>query len=181
MNKPSALDLFRGRYDAGDPQARDIQAILAPYGLRVSYQNPGPLGSISAVFALDKVYNDQGPRALSSVISILHGAWGYQRRAYVTNMIMGMAMFWLRYRDHVKKSRLVDRLSLLKPEEVLADAGVMRIKKATTVTLIGRSIRDRYNYGLRGDRTLGPWIDRPFGLRKDGGDDDATPDVTLGG
>lgn len=159
MNRPTALDRFRARLSMGELQATEIQKILNKHGMTVAISG-AVVGGVSAVAALDKLYSEAGPRGTYEVVNILHRAWGQERRAWVTQMIEGMRQFWLRYHAEVDKNRLVDRMQLTTPERVLAQSGAV-VRKSTTVgTLIGQTVADQYNAGLRSHR-LSEWIDHP--------------------
>lgn len=177
VNRPSALDRFRARLQMNELQAVEIQGILQQRGLFVAI-NGAALGSVHAVSALDKIYEEQGPRGLAEIVDILHKAWGTERRAWTTKILEGMRQFWLRYRTEARKDRLIDRLKLTTPERILAEAGVIIVIKASAGTLIGRTIVLRYNQGLKSNR-LADWKDKPgktYSARKDAPEDPADQD-----
>lgn len=159
VNRPSALDRFRARLEMEELKATEIQQILEKHGMTVALQG-AVVGGVSAVAALDKLYDEQGPTGVYEVVNLLHRAWGNERRAWVTQMIEGMRQFWLRYHNEVDKVRLVDRLRLVTPERVLAQSGIVVRKHANMSTMVGQTVAEQYNTGLRSNR-LSEWIDHP--------------------
>lgn len=158
VNRPTALDRFRARLAMKEENALEIARILREFNLEVAITGPG-IGRITAVSALDRLYDEQGGTALREVVEILFRTWGTERRAWIMDMIDGMRQFWMRYRADVDKKRLIDRLSLTTPERVLAEAGASIVYAEGKGTLIGRTITNRYNAGLR--NKLPQWVDHP--------------------
>lgn len=173
VNRPTALDRFRARLEAGEPQAHEIAEILRKHGMTVAI-NGRALGAVGAVSALDKLYREQGPTGVYDIVNILHRAWGNAPRAWVTDMVSGMRMFWLRYHDEVDRTLLVERLRVVTPEIVLGHAGVGQIKAPNNGSLVGRQLVETYNRGLRRNR-LSEWVERP-GVNIDGKSRRFSPD-----
>jgi hypothetical protein len=160
VNRPNALDRFRARIERKELQALEIEEILQRHEMRVGLNGPA-LGTCQAVGGLDRAYTELGPIGLEEVVSILHDAWGQERRAWVENMLSGMRLFWHRYRNEVERKRLVEQLSLVTPERLLAEAGAVTLSRSPSPgTQVGRTMLDRYNRGLR-VRKLADWIDNP--------------------
>lgn len=158
-NRPTALDRFRARLEAGDEIAHDIQRILARHSLTIGIDGQGH-GTVQSVGAIDKVYSELGPLGLDRVVEILHGAWGYERKAWVQPMVEGMRQFWARYGEECDIPRLIGQMKLLTPEQILAQAGLVALRTASPGTLIGMTLVDRYNRGLR-SRRLPDWVEHP--------------------
>jgi hypothetical protein len=101
----------------------DIQSILRHNGLDIAPSKRTTPGKLVAVAALDQVYTQMGPAALRMVIEIIVAAWGTDdSRAYVGSMLLGMAVFLLRYSNKLDRSRLIEKLQTVTPARLMAEA-----------------------------------------------------------
>lgn len=161
VNIVKPLDKFRARLGYNEPQAEDIVRGVEEHGLHISYTKGTPSqGGLQAVGALDRLYDDLGPQAFRDVIGIIKAAWGTERRAWTVHMIGALRQFWMRYREEVDRSRLIEAMAMTTPERLMGAAGVFENHTAAPSTLVGRVLVERYNKGLR-TRRLPPWIERP--------------------
>ncbi len=158
----TSLDRFRAKIVQKDPDALEIKDMLAGYGLYVApSMGSAATNAILAVYALEKVQLNHGTVGLRDIIDILYGAWGNSRRAWISPMIEGMRQFWMRYHPVVKKEQLIDRLKLMTPERVLADASVGVYHSETSGSRIGKVVLYQYNKGRRPESRLPEWVTNP--------------------
>lgn len=117
------FDLFKVRITGRDPAACDIDRIVRTEGLRVS-SSPDD-GSISAVSALEKVY-DKDPAILPRTLRIVRDAFG--GRALKGEVIEGVALVCHRYNGQLEDDVAIDRLAHLRGgvNGLLYDASVLR-------------------------------------------------------
>jgi hypothetical protein len=177
----TAYHMFRSRLERKELAALEIRDMLAAYGLKLTAKADAP-GSISSVSALDRLYNECGPAGFEQVVGIIHESWTTERRAWITAMIEGIKQFWIRYQTDVDRDRLIDRLRMIHPEDILRNASVGLAKRGSPGTRVGRELFETYNHGLRSSR-LPEWVDFPGkgfegrGRAKPGtpGDDDPPP------
>jgi hypothetical protein len=159
-HRMTALDAFRGRIEEGELQALEMRDLLAAHQLRLGSNQDG-IGVISAVASLDHLYADCGPRGFAEIIALIHGAWAKERRAWIGAIIDGVKQFWIRYQGEADEKRLIDRLKLIHPEDILRNAQVGLVKRGSAGTRVGRQIYETYNAGLRSPRRLSEWSDHP--------------------
>jgi hypothetical protein len=164
INRPTALDRFRAKIEMKEPVALDIVEILARYGLRVALTGPAN-GAIQSIHALEQSYDEVGPVALDKIVRVIYKSWRTERRAWVTWMIQGMRQFWIRYREEVDWDRLIDRLKLTTPEQILAEAGLARLRMENPSTSVGKAFVSHYNHGMR-YRRLSEWTEHPGSKKK---------------
>lgn len=155
VNKQTALDRFKARIEAKEPKALEIQSIVEEYGSMKIGPNFGSLtGYCQAAYTLEKVYNLHGAQALQEVCTLLRASYQDQQRAWSAPVLEGTAMFWTRYHTHPRLmyKRLVERLQLITPEQLIAKAVSIKatIKQADALSAVGRAIVLQYNAGLRG-------------------------------
>lgn len=158
----SVMDRFRAKVIAGNPEALLIVAELQKYNLQPAFShNPsGPFtNQIQAIGAFERLLAEQGPVGLAEVVYILHSAWEHRRRAWIAQMIDGMKQFWIRYRGEMQKDYLIDRLKLVSPEMLLADAGVSNYSTRSPGTRVGETIWRHYNRRKKEGYKLPEWKD----------------------
>jgi hypothetical protein len=153
----TALDIFRARLEYKEPQALEMVELLRPFGLKVGHNG---LGVLNAVYALDRMFVELGPKGYVEVIGLIHTVWRKERRAWIAPMIEGVKQFWIRYYTEADQKRLVDRLSTIRPEDILREAGYGSPQKGAVGTRVGKAIVSTYNAGLRRSR-LSDWVDHP--------------------
>lgn len=158
--RPTALDLFRIRIQAGDPKAVEINEVIATAGLSVSMN--GAQGTISAIAAVEAVYLGRGgpkpgepdPDLLVDTLAVLQEAWGRDRDAYDGAMLRGIGSLIANNRDRINRDRLSERLAkkgtagyIIGQAKTLSKALRLSQPKA-----VGRVVADIYNGGLRTSR-----------------------------
>lgn len=155
---PTAMDRFRARLEAGEPQAVVIRNTLRHHGLELGLGSTK--GRVRAVSALDRVYAAMGQDVLNTAIGLLARAFGQDDRAYVTTAIMGMAAFVIRYADLMDPKRVVDRLRQTGTDALLRLADQQRHANRVTPDIgWGRALRNIYNERLRSGQ-LPEWPER---------------------
>lgn len=159
VNRPTAMDRFRARLEKGDEQALDIQRILESVGMKIALNGPA-IGQVSSIAATDRAYEDLGEKGLTDIVQILYAAWGNSRRAWVNIMIDGMRQFWGRYRTEIVRSQLIDKLQMVTPEWLLAQAGMGYVQESPG-TRLGKQIVARYNWKRPPGTRLGEWVANP--------------------
>jgi len=156
----TALNLFNARLHEREPAAIDMRDIMAAMGLRVGKSLTAGDGVINAVSALDRLYDETGSRGFREVLDLIRQAWRNERRAWIGAIIDGVKQFWIRYQGEADEARLVSKLALTRPEDILRNAGVGTPARGSTGSRIGRVILETYNSGLR-TRRLSDWVDYP--------------------
>jgi hypothetical protein len=154
----SALDIFRARIEQQEAQALEMQQILKPFGMKIGYSQDH--GAVTCVWSMDNLYVELGAKGYTEVVALIHGVWRQDRRAWIGAMVDGVKQFWIRYYLEADQKRLVEKLSTIRPEDILREAGYGRVQKGAISTRIGKVIVSTYNNGLRRSR-LSDWMDHP--------------------
>lgn len=167
--KLTPMDIYRGQVHAEDGEALDLLDTVRLAGFDIALDGKGS-GRIDAITSLQNMQLALGCEGVLKVLNIIRDAWGIteNRRAICANVLDGMTSFFLRYdRDpRFKRSRLLDRLKLVKPEGLLAESMTYRVTKRQGMSpgvATGRAIHDHFNAGLRTEQRLPPWPDRVVG------------------
>lgn len=165
VNKQTALDRFRARIEAKEEHATTIRAIVRSHSdMDIATTSAPEPNMINAVDTLERVYNQYGAKALGESCLLIQSAWGNQSRAWGATIIRGMAMFWIRYHEVCKYKELIERLSCISPEQVLAKANAKRaaLSSAESQSAVGLVLVDLYNDRRRSGR-LPEWKRMVYG------------------
>lgn len=144
--QPSTWDHWRARRAAGDQRVIAIEALAQRHQLLVHEQSTKD-GHITCVSTLEKIANsDGGLDLLDATLNLLHSAWGEQREAYESPLVLGMAMLIHTHgaTRNLDAQRLVDALGETPPRRIRFQATAMRdstpgsLSKLSALTLINQ-------------------------------------------
>jgi len=130
-----AIDRFKVRITQGEPVASGINKVLKAYGLHVDWANNESLGVISAIGALEKVYEGAGvrekgsyPELVDKVIRTLHRAYGEKadRATYSKIILEGLGIFIATFGNQIDYDRLVYVLQGTSARQIAVQTRAMR-------------------------------------------------------
>lgn len=167
VNRQTALDRFRARLQAHDQQALEIEGIIrdeAKLELPLRYVVGAP-GYLNAVYTVEMIYRQFGADLLRAVCATIRAAWRGAPRAWTDRLLLGLSMFFVRYREHphFHVERLVTQLMLTTPEALSARAALIAAghRRFEMRAALGIAVLDLYNEGLRSER-LPDWATRAY-------------------
>jgi hypothetical protein len=168
QNRPSALDRFIARLEAGERKVIVMNQIIQRYGLSVG--RAGRDGQVSAVAEVEKVYEDFGADALNDVFRVITKTWGMKHRGLVGNSLRGFAAFFRRYKGlpQFDEARLVRKLKVVEPEVLIAKSNTIHHTMGYDSSgSYGRAILGVYNTAIKEDANRLPeWKDRVAVMRR---------------
>ncbi|MGE0133725.1 MAG: DUF6551 family protein [Dehalococcoidia bacterium] len=158
----NSLQKFRARLFSGDEVAASIQRIVRKHGLDIALRQGGQAGNrVTAVVALQNVYDRFGAESLDETIRILRAADDGSPQMYVGSAIVGLAMFLGRFPE-ASRDRVVRCIQEAGGVGMMTNAARIReVLGEHGNGLWGRALHSRYNKGLRSGK-LGPWPDRDY-------------------
>jgi hypothetical protein len=167
VNRQTALDRFRARLQAGDPDAVRLQKIVRKEaGLEFPLHcAAGAEGFLNAVMTVERIYRNMGPEILVATCRVLRAVWKDQQRAWTQRMVYGMGHFLVRYQSHeyFDEARFIQQLQMWTPEQLFGRANLLaatgRITDARSS--IGLALLEIYNEHLRTGK-LPPWASRLY-------------------
>lgn len=157
----SALDKFKVAVTALRPTESDIDRIARSLHLKIA-GGTSPY-TISAVTALEGVYQAGGPQLLVKTLFTIREAW--EGSGFEAAMIAGLGKFVSRYQGRYDEATLVSKLAKLRGGQKTVDQRAHLIRERTAASLresTAAAVTEIYNQGLRGTKSLGSWF-------KDGG------------
>lgn len=153
----SAFDKYKVGVTARRHVPEDIERIVTAHGLRTS--KDGKPGSISAVTALQKVYEIGGYQLLSRTLSVISAAW--DATVWDSFIIRGVARFLNHFQQRVDDERLIKILAAYPMANKGLKMSAEKNRKAYGVNLedgTAVAITEAYNKGRRGANSLGNWF-----------------------
>lgn len=144
----TAADRFRSALIAKDPDALAVTAIVESAGFRINLTNGETDGGrISAVAAIIGIYKKNRAEILPAVLSVFTEAYG-TKTGPVNGMLLGLAAFMTRFRDHYERDRLIASLRRLTPATVLAEGNdASRVLGRSSADGVAFAIWKAYNHG----------------------------------
>jgi hypothetical protein len=129
----------------------DIHQIILANGLHLPTTDGREHNSIRAVTALDRLYVMGGAPLVHNVLRIIRRTWKEEKQAWMTDTLMGIGLFWVRYGEKLNEDRFVERLSLYSPGRIIIEA-----RSSSSMTghgelghQVGTVLTAIYNKGLR--------------------------------
>lgn len=161
----NAVDRFIGRIAAKDKVACGINEVVRANGFVVDRTSRD--GVIVAVRALEEIYLGKNQkicgtntRALHATLHAVAEAWGRSTHSVNRDVLSGVGQFLLRYGDHVKLDRLIDKLKGVPGGStglINRGRGKRELHGGSLASGIGHHLTDEYNKGLHGARRLPSW------------------------
>jgi hypothetical protein len=146
----STFEKFHVACTAGRTRETDIRRTVESQGLKVS-QSKTP-GSVSAVSALNRVYDRSGAVVLGQVLRTLRDAYDGDAMAFDTQLIQGGGLFYNRYNGKTHEKHLVERLAHLQhgARGVLRRAEALKERTGNQkIHCVAAVLVDIHNKGLK--------------------------------
>lgn len=135
---------------AGDEDCVAINQIVEAAGLSVADQARD--GTVRAITALRRIYEQHGPEVLATTLSVCTTAWGRTADACDGQVISGVGLVLGRYTEAIDVSVLIHKLAKRPggPPALIGDArGLKKIEGGAVARCIARLIVTTYNRGRR--------------------------------
>lgn len=139
-------DVFKGEVEAGNPKAIDLQLAINAAGYETS-KGQGTY-KVQALKALQKIYDKDGPEMVTEVLKIISEAYKGKREANGRLIILGVWRFVSVYHHEFGRGRLVNRLSVTPPNDIIRDARSSVLEGVSDTMRAGIIVYNIYNKGL---------------------------------
>lgn len=133
-----AIDKFRMRVLANEPDAVAINEIIEKYGWRTATSIAN--GSFAAVAAIEKVYNGAGvlsagkyPVLVKYVMWTINNAWGRDAAGAHAAIVGGIGQLFARYGQRVDGKKLAAEMAQLRPVDLVAKAKQLKDAQGGTI------------------------------------------------
>lgn len=153
-----SFDSFHVKCGAEFPRETTIRRVVEAQGLKIAQDQRG--GSVSCVGALGRIFDTAGEQVLIRVLRTIRDAWNSDAKAFDTQLVLGLGLFFNRYNGLVRDQRLVQVLSrtsrgvrgLLQRAELTRERVGNRKAQCVAATIV-----DIYNKGIHGKERLPSW------------------------
>lgn len=139
-------EVFRGEVEAGNPRAIDLKSAIHAADYEIG-KGQGRR-KVQALQVLQKIYSADGPEMVTQVLQVLGDAYDGSSEANGRLMILGVWRFVSVYKGMFSRDRLVKRLALTPPSDIIRDAKNKLYDGKSDATRAGIIIRNVYNKGL---------------------------------
>jgi len=155
-NQPTALEKFKARVMAEEPEAVAIEQILRSYQYHVGTSSSA--GTVTAVRALERVYAlslkiEADPNLVQLVMMTIRRAWDDNIYGLQGVILEGMGWFFAEYGERISQDSLVDRLRELDPGQLLINITAKRkFDRVRASMAAAEIITNEYNKGKKAKR-----------------------------
>ena len=131
----------------GEPEIVDFCKRTEDNGLLISWHGEKGKYTVTAVSALLKIYRDFGinKNRYDEFVRIICASWNGDPDGLRSQILWGVALFVKEYWNMFETSRLIKRLSMTRPVDIIRDAAVDR---SSGNRKYGVQVLQVYNYGL---------------------------------
>ncbi len=114
------IEIFKANCEAGNGKELMIKGLVESYHLKISASsNPG---CISAVSALERIYDKYGYEMLDHVLKLIIITWEGEQKSFSANMLNGMARLLSAYGDNLKDEIFKEKLGEVSLKEIARTA-----------------------------------------------------------
>ena len=113
-------ETFAAHIEAGDAKQKMIQTIVESYGLTITAtQKPG---CITAVKALERIYDKYGRSVLDSTIRLAIATWEGEKNSLSANILSGIAKILVTYDDSINEDIFKDKVGQVSVKQIIRTA-----------------------------------------------------------
>lgn len=110
------IEIFKANCEAGNNKELMIKGLVESYNLKIA-ANSNP-GTISAVSALEKIYDKYGYDVLDRVLKLIIITWEGEAKSFSANMLNGVARLVITYGSKLKEEIFKEKLSEISIKEI---------------------------------------------------------------
>ena len=110
------IEIFKANCEAGNNKELMIKGLVESYNLKIA-ANSNP-GTISAVSALEKIYDKYGYDVLDRVLKMIIITWEGEAKSFSANMLNGVARLVITYGSKLKEDIFKEKLCEISIKEI---------------------------------------------------------------
>lgn len=110
-------ETFVAHIEAGDAKQKMIQTIVESYGLIIA-RNQKP-GAITAVKAMERIYDKYGRSVLDSTIRLAIATWEGEKNSLSSNILGGLSRIIATYGDEMNEDTFKDKVGQQSVKQIL--------------------------------------------------------------
>ncbi len=110
------IEIFKANCEAGNGKELMIKGLVESYNLKIA-ANSNP-GTVSAVSALEKLYDKYGYDVLDRVLKLIIITWEGEAKSFSANMLNGVARLVITYGSKLKEDVFKEKLSEISIKEI---------------------------------------------------------------
>lgn len=118
---------FRAMFNSGDKDVVGMNNACESVGITLGFDGSKARNKIVALSSLFKCYINMGEEDFKKMLNIIKLSWNGSVDSWCAEIINGMCIFCMTYKDQFNKRNLVDRLSRRSPIEIVRDGKVSNL------------------------------------------------------
>lgn len=115
-----SIEIFNANIEAENELQLTIKQIVETYGLKISAKRIP--GNISAVNALEYIFNKYGYKALDRTLFLVVSAWEGEVDSLTSNMLKGVGKLVMAYGESLNDEQFIERLGKVSVREIIRTA-----------------------------------------------------------
>ena len=110
------IEIFNANCEAGNSKSLMIKGLVESYGLKIAAASTP--GCITAVSALERIYDKYGYGMLDHVLKLIIATWEGEQKSFSANMLNGVARLLYAYGDNLKDEIFKEKLGEVSVKEL---------------------------------------------------------------
>lgn len=120
VKKLTPYETFVAHIEAGDAKQMMIKTIVESYGLEIS--NTQKPNSITAITALERIYDKYGRDVLDGAIRLDVSTWEGEKNSFSRGMLTGLALIIVAYGDDINEDAFRDKVGQISVKQIMRTA-----------------------------------------------------------
>ena len=120
VKKLTPYETFAAHIEAGDAKQMMIKTIVESYGLEIS--NTQKPNSITAITALERIYDKYGRDVLDGAIRLDVSTWEGEKNSFSRGMLTGLALIIVAYGDDINEDAFRDKVGQISVKQIMRTA-----------------------------------------------------------
>ena len=120
VKKLTPYETFAAHIEAGDAKQMMIKTIVESYGLEIS--NTQRPNSVTAITALERIYDKYGRDVLDSTIRLDVSTWEGEKNSFSWGILTGIAIIINAYGDSINEDIFMDKVGQISVKQIVRTA-----------------------------------------------------------
>lgn len=131
---------------AGDAEITDFYNSVKNCGIRMDFTKGAAKNKIVACNTVFKIFKKTSPNDFAAIMKIINDSWSGEAESFRKEIIEGISIFYMEYKDVVDRNRLIAVLSKVSPIVVIREGNIY---KEGGSKRYAQQILNIYNKGMR--------------------------------
>jgi len=112
---------FKALYQAGDKDIVGLHDLLKSIGIELGLSNSKGVNRIVCLSTMSKIYKKLSAKEFADMLIIIRDAWGGIAESYNREIIEGMYLFYVNYKNQFDREKAVKQFNRVAPSVIIRD------------------------------------------------------------